>query len=304
MTPPSRTRTRAAALALLAGGAVLAAPAHAAVDKLLLTGGVGTIDGASGGGLVPWATIGGYGTDSQVGATVLATAVKSADYRLLVGGAAISWHDRVELSYAHQDFDTGPTGTALGLPGLHLKQDIVGAKLRLAGDAILDSDTWMPQVAAGVLVRRTDAGGLAPTLSALGAGRAGTDVYVSATKLFLSPGVLVNATLRYTKANQDGLLGFGGSAHPHGSVQPEFSLAWLADRHVAVGAEYRAKPDNLNPSPLGAGLKEDDWADLFVAWAPVKTVSVTLAVADLGHVVPATTPRRQTAGYLSAQFAF
>jgi hypothetical protein len=289
-------------LVALAACAVLSA--HADTDKLLLTGGVGTIDGAAGGGLTPWALIGSYATDTQAGATVLATAVKSADYRLGVIGAAVGWHDRVELSFAHQDFDTGRTGAALGLPGLHLKQDVFGAKLRVAGDAILDADTWMPQLAVGALVRRTEAGGLAPTLAALGAGRAGTDLYVSATKLLLGQSVLLNGTLRWTKANQDGLLGFGGSAHPHARLMPEASIAWLVDRHVAIGAEYRAKPDNLDPSALGAGLKEDDWADLFVAWAPVKTVSITAAVVDLGRIVPATAPRRQTGAYLSAQFAF
>jgi hypothetical protein len=27
------------------------------------------------------------------------------------------------------------------------------------------------------------------------------------------------------------------------------SLAWLLRKDLAIGAEYRAKPDNLNPSP-------------------------------------------------------
>lgn len=35
--------------------------------RLLLTGGVSTIEGAGGGGLVPWALIGGYGTRDEVG---------------------------------------------------------------------------------------------------------------------------------------------------------------------------------------------------------------------------------------------
>jgi hypothetical protein len=55
---------------------------------------------------------------------------------------------------------------------------------------------------------------------------------------------------------------------------------------------------------LGAGLKEDDWMDVFVAWAPSKTLSLTLAYVDLGHIVPAVATRRQTGGYLSAQLAF
>ena len=144
----------------------------------------------------------------------------------------------------------------------------------------------------------------AARLSALGARTRGTDAYVSATKLFLAQGVLVSATLRATKANQNGLLGFGSAADNRYALLPEVSLAWLLNRRVAVGAEVRAKPDKLNPSALGAGLKEDDWSDVFIAWAPNKNVSLTLAWVELGRIVPAVVARRQHGAYLSAQLAF
>ncbi len=297
-------------LATLALGALTAAwlvsshPAQAATGKLLLTGGVSSIDGAAGGGLTPWAVIGSNATAGQWGGTAFATRVATQDYRLSVGGVAVAWDERVELSFARQDFDTGATGAALGLPGLRLKQDIVGIKWRLAGDAVLDSDRLIPAISLGLEAKRLDAGGLAPTLAALGAARRGADIYLNATKLFLAQSVLVNATLRATKANQNGLLGYGGAAHSGYRLQPEVSLAWLVHRTLALGAEYRAKPDNLNPSALGAGLKEDDWRDVFVAWAPNKHLSVTGAWVDLGAIVPAVKPRRQTGGYLSIQFAY
>jgi hypothetical protein len=272
--------------------------------KLLLTGGVSSIDGAAGGGLTPWAVTASYATDYQAGGTAQLTRVKTQDYSMNAYGAAIGIKDRFEFSIARQDFDTGDTGTALGLPGLHLKQDILGAKLRVFGDAVLDSDTLMPQIAIGIEHKKTHAAGLEPTLTALGASTSGTDLYVSATKLFLAQGILVNSTLRATKANQNGLLGFGGTNHGGYSIQPEISVAWLLRKDIAIGAEYRAKPDNLNPSALADGLKEDDWADLFVAWAPSKHFSLTLAYVDLGHIVPAVIARRQTGTYLSAQFAF
>mgnify|MGYP001332531502 CR=1 FL=1 len=298
MTSPTLHAGTALAFALLCG------PALAESGKLLLTGGVSSIDGAAGGGLTPWALTGSYATNSEFGGTAFATRVKTQDYALNVYGAAASYGDRVELSFARQDFDTGPTGPALGLPGLRLKQDIVGLKLRLFGEAVLDSDTIVPQVALGVEFKTADPGGLAPTLRSLGASTSGTDVYVSATKLFLAQGVLVNATLRATKANQNGLLGFGSAADNGYSVQPEVSIAWLLNRHLAIGAEYRAKPDKLNPSALGAGLEEDDWSDVFIAWAPNKSLSFTLAYVDLGHIVPAVVTRRQQGAYLSAQVAF
>jgi hypothetical protein len=232
--------------------------------------------------------------------------VRTGDYGLLGYGAGITWSDRLEATLARQDFDTRSNLAALGLAGLHLKQDIAGIKLRLAGDAVLDSDRLMPQVAVGVLHKRVDAGALAPTLTgALGARASGTEVYLSATKLFLANGVLVNGTLRATRANQGGLLGFGGAQGSGTRLQPELSLAWLANRHVAFGIEARVKPDNLDRSVLGKGaLKEDDWFDAFVAWAPNKSVSLTLAWVDLGRIVPALQPRRQTGSYLSGQFAF
>ncbi len=289
----------AAALCLWA-----AAPATAASGKLLLTGGVSSIDGAAGGGLTPWAVIGSYATTGEVGASAHVSRLRTQDYGLTTFGAALGVWDRFEVSLARQRFDTGDTGTALGAPGQKLQLDIVGLKLRVAGDAVLDSDTLMPQVAVGIESKRTDAGMLAPTLAALGAATRGTDVYLSATKLFLAQGLLVNATLRSTRANQNGLLGFGGTAQQKRKIKGEVSVAYLLSRQWAVGAEYRDKPDNLNPSILGAGLKEQAWSDVFVAWAPNKNVSLTLAWVDLGRVVPALAPKRQTGAYLSTQISF
>ena len=294
-------RRLAATILLLA---LHAGAASAQDGKLLLTGGVSSIDGTAGGGLTPWALTGSYATTEQLGATAFATRVKTQDYALNVAGVALSARDRFELSFAQQEFDTGPTGPALGLPGLRLRQSIVGAKLRVFGEAVLDSDTLAPQLAVGVEFKRAHPAGLGPTLDSLGARRSGTDVYLSATKLFLAQGVLVNATLRATKANQNGLLGFGGTAHGATTLQPEVSLAWLLNRRVALGVEYRAKPDALNPSALGTGLREDDWKDVFLAWAPNKRVSLTLAWVELGRIVPAVVTRRQRGAYASTQLAF
>ena len=300
-------------LALGATAALLAhAPAQADTGKLLLTGGVSTIDGAAGGGLSPWAVIGSQATEGQTGFSTHLSHARTQDYKLNAFGAAVGINDRVELSVARQDFDTGITGTLLGLPGLNLKQDIVGAKFRVAGDAILDSDSLMPQIAVGVMAKRQGSTGLDATLKALGAKRAGTDLYVSATKLFLAQGLLVNGTLRATKANQGGLLGHGatlGGADNGYELMPELSVAWLLRNNLAVGFEYRAMPDKLNKAGaaagLGDGLRAGDWKDIFVAWAPSKNVSLTLAYVDLGTVVPATTKnKKQTGTYLSAQFAF
>lgn len=300
-----RSLCRLAPVIALVVACMVLLSAHAAGGdgKLLLTGGVSSIDGLAGGGLTPWAVTAGYATEGEHGGAAFATRVQTADYALTAFGAAWGAGERFELAVARQDLVAGATGTALGLPGLHLRQDIVGGKLRLFGDAVLDADTLVPAVAVGLQAKWLHAGGLSPTLDALGARRRGLDAYASATKLFLGAGVLVNATLRATRANQNGLLGFGGTGRRRVSFEPEISVAKLLRRDLAVGAEYRAMPDKLNPSALGDGLRADDWKDVFVAWAPSKRVSLTAAFVDLGRVVPAVQPRRQRGGYLSLQFA-
>jgi Protein of unknown function (DUF3034) len=280
--------------------------AQAESGKLLLTGGVSSIEGAAGGGLTPWALTGSYATEGQWGGTAFVTGVNTQDYGLRVVGAALAFGDRVEFSLAHQDLNTHNNLAPLGLPGLHLRQNILGVKVRVAGDAVLDSDTWMPQVAIGMQHKKSQPGALAATLTGpLGAKDSGTDVYVSATKLILAQGLLLNATLRATQANQNGLLGFGGAQSNNYRLLPEFSIAYLLNKKTALGVEYRAKPDHLNRSVLGTGaLKEDDWFDLFLAWAPSKNFSLTLAYVDLGKIAPAVQPKRQTGAYVSAQLAF
>jgi len=292
--------------------ALLCMSAQADTGKLLLTGGVSSIEGAAGGGLTPWAVMASNATEGETGVSAYLTKVGTRDYGLKSYGAALGVHDRFELSLAQQDLDTRGTGTALGLPGLHLKQTIVGAKLRLLGDAVLDSDTWVPQVAAGVQFKQLGSTGLDATLDALGAKRHGTDVYVNATKLLLGQSLLLNGTLRATQANQNGLLGFGatlGGNERGYRLQPEFSAAYLLSKNVAVGAEYRFMRNRLekagNAAGLANGLRASDWKDVFIAWAPNKNISLTLAWVDLGVIVPATTGnRRQTGYYLSAQAAF
>ncbi|BEU97692.1 DUF3034 family protein [Acidovorax sp. DW039] len=301
----------------LLSGAGVAGVAHADTGKLVLTGGVSSITGSAGGGITPWAVIGTQATEGEVGLTTYLTRAGTQDYALSSYGVAVGFKDRVELSLARQDFDAAPAVALNGIapfgvtPGQHIKMDVLGLKVRLAGDAILDADTWMPQIAIGLEHKQVRPGSLQSVLDFLGTKTHGTDVYLSATKLLLGPGLLLNGTLRYTNANQNGLLGFG-SASPgknRRSLQPELSVAYLLRPNLAVGAEYRFKPNNLQAlgaaAGLGAALREDDWKDVFLAWAPSKNVSVTLAYVDLGRIVPGVTrERRQTGYYLSAQFAF
>ncbi|MEO7935317.1 MAG: DUF3034 family protein [Dokdonella sp.] len=263
-------------------------------DKLLLTGGVSQLEGAAGGGLTPWAVIGGYGTGDQVGANAFYTRVNVQDYHLDGAGALIGFLDRIELSVAQQRFDTEDVGAALGLGrGFTFRQNIIGLKVKVAGDVVLEQDSWLPQISVGAQFKKNDRGDV---LHAIGSkDDQGVDFYVSATKLYLSQSILASVTLRYTKANQIGILGFGGDRSDSYKPQFEGSVAWLLSRKFAVGAEYRMKPDNLGIA------KEDDWFDAFIAWAPTKHVSLTLAYADLGNIV---IKDRQRGLYASVQVGF
>ena len=270
----------ALALALMAGGGIVQAQdaGPALSNKLLLTGGVSQVEGSAGGGLTPWAVIGGYGTRDEIGANAYFTRVDLDDYSLDSYGVLVGLYDRVELSFSRQRFDTEAVGGALGLGnGFTFTQETIGVKVKVAGDAVLEQDSWLPQIAVGAQYKKNDQAGV---LAFIGArDDSGVDYYVSATKLYLAQSLLLNGTVRFTKANQFGILGFGGDRNDSYKAQFEGSAAYLLTRNLALGAEYRTKPDNL-----GIAAEDDAW-DVFVAWAPRKNVSLTVAYVDLGNIV-------------------
>ena len=273
-------------------GSVAGSAANAG-DRLLATGGVTQIEGSAGGGLSTWALIAGLGTRDQVGASGFCTSVQPDDFKLTSCGLNIGMYDRVELSYARQRFDLGTT-----VPGESISQDVFGVKVKVFGDAVFAQDSLWPQISVGAQYKDNEDFAFVPTL--LGA-RDGSDVdyYVAATKIWLA-GIagrttLVNGTLRATRANQFGILGFGGDRNDDYSLQPELSAAVFVTDHIAVGAEYRAKPDNLSV------FQEDDCWDAFVAFIPFKNVSLTLAHADLGNIAD---KAQQRGWYASLQASF
>lgn len=263
-------------------------------SRIIATGGATTIEGVAGGGIVPMAVISGYGTQEEQGGTAFASYVNTPDYELKVIGASWSCHNRIEFSIAEQQLIHQSLTDALHLPDNDIKQQIFGAKVRLAGDLIY---TDIPQISAGLEYKR-NLDFFVP--KAVGAKRdSGTDLYVSATKLILAGlgerNWLLNATARYTNANQTGLVGFGGDANANRQLMGEASAAMFFNMHWALGAEYRQKPNNLS------AIKEDDWQTLFLAWFPNKHFSVVAAYVDLGEVA---TFKDQTGWYLSAQGSF
>ena len=267
---------KAVLLIAYAALAIAMASSSRAGDRLAWTGGVDEFEGSAGGGLVPWALIGGLGTRDQVGASAFATRVSSSNFSLQASGLNVGLYDRLELSFARQRLDAGAV-----VPGLTLGQNVWGVKLKLAGDAVFAPDEWLPQIAAGGQFKDTLDYSQVP--QAVGA-RHGQDVdlYVSATKLYFGAlagrNVLLNATLRRTRADQFGLLGFGGVAHGGYALLPELSAGVWVSEELLAGAEYRAKPSDL------AAFREDDVGDLFLAWNPLKDLTITAAFVDLGRI--------------------
>lgn len=263
------------AVAVLSFCSMLAARNTAAGDRLQWTGGVTEIEGSAGGGLVPWAFIGGLETNTEIGVTGFIDHASTADFSLRSGGASLDLHDRVEFSVARQRFDAGSVS-----PGLTLGQDILGVKVRLAGDAVFAPDEYLPQIAIGAQWKHTL--DFAEVPRAVGAA-SGEDVefYVAATKLYFDAiagrNVILDATLRRTRANQFGLLGFGGNNSTY-TLRPELSGAMFLSDQILLGAEYRSKPDNLKP------VREDSARDFFVAWGPLRNVTFTSAWTDLGRI--------------------
>jgi len=273
--------------------ACTATQAYSEGERLLGTGGVMEIEGSGGGGLTPWALISGLGTDRELGASAFCTYLKPEYFSLSSCGVAAGAYDRIELSYARERFTLGDVA-----PGQSINENVFGAKVRLFGDAVFDQDRWWPQVAAGVQYKQNEDFDSIPRL--IGARHDdGTDFYLAATKVFLSGPFgrtwLLDATLRETRANQFGILGFGGDRSDSDHLEAEGSAAlFLTDRLIA-GAEYREKPDNLS------AFREDNAYDGFIAFFPVKQLSLTVAYVDLGTIA---SHSNEQAWYLSIQATY
>jgi len=254
-----------------------------AEGKILATAGVSQIEGAGGGGIVPWAQIAGYATQESASISAACSRVTVKDFSLNTCGLQANFYDRIELSFAQQTFAVKPLS-------LNLKQSIIGAKIKLFGDFVYSD---MPQVSLGIQNKQLKTPDIAMSLGAKK--DSGIDVYLAASKLHLGfingYNWLWNITARHTTSNQIGLLGFGG-AHEKQKIQLEASTAILLTRHLALGVEYRQKPDNLN-------LAENHWQDIFIAWFPNKHFSLTLAYVDLGRIA---TIDKQTGWYLSTMW--
>lgn len=305
--------------------------------KVFLTGGVGMIDGAGGGGITPWATITGYGSRDGINGGIRYTYANLPGYSLNALGVAVGFYDRFELSYSRNVLPTGTTFDTVGLvldllngagAGIEpfnttIKMDVYGAKLRLFGDAVYNSQSLIPQVAIGGFYKENKNEALLRTLQANKS--KDWEGYIAATKIFFPISTLFNITARYTSANQTGLTGFGGGDENKREIRFEGSIAHLLNKQTAIGIEYAQHGSNLDGRSVALGnadltpitdllgglglnigdtltqLDESDWVDVFFAYAPTKNLSFTVAYAMLGNI---TLTPEQHGFYLSMHATF
>ena len=250
------------------------------------------IEGEGGGGLVPWAYLTNPPAQGEIlgGPTVAATYIFPQNFNVNVYHINQSVTDRVELGYSRTVFDT--TNLLGGVGVDELVMDTLHAKFLL----LKESDV-LPAVSLSLEYKKNRdidtadrnlraAFGAGTDLTAAGLDDdSGVDACVSVTKLFketpLSMPVLVNLGARYTKAAQTGYLGFSD----HAKVLPEVTLAVLPESNVAVGVEYRIKPDEYREVAGIGSFAEDDWSDFFIAYFPTPGLSIVGAVVNFGNIV-------------------
>ena len=277
-------------------------------SRLIASGGITGFEGTAGGGITPWAFIGGYTSKEEISYSANVQYLSLSDYSLTTAGAGISLFDRVEISVQRQrlDISAGLTSNVFALltegavtnaNSATIEQDIVGAKVKLFGDGVFTQNSWVPQVAIGAQYKKNrdfdsslslpDGTVPLPEIGVpllLGAkDDSGTDVYVSATKLWLGTpsgyNLLTNLTARYTKANVFGLLGFGAEENDNAKLEWEGSLALLISPTTAIGTEFRTQTNRL-----GGLAEEDTVVDAFIAYFPNKSISITAAYVELGNL--------------------
>ena len=285
------------------------------------------IEGEGGGAIVPWAYTSNASKDGGVGMPAASIWTWVSDsYTINFWPVAVSIGDRIELGFAYQNLDISTLKSDLrddsyvALGGAarldaeldNLQMITAHAKFQF----VKESENW-PAMAVSVSYKKAlDVDELDDNLSddaraVLGAGAPkvlkymgvddddGFEVNLMATKLWKTKIPLLTAfNLRYTQANQLGFLGFSDDW----SLNPEFTLAILPESNVAIGVEFRYKPDELksvndylNANGGGAvaatgnlndySFKEDHFVDFFVAYLPTPNLTIAAGVANIGNVV-------------------
>ena len=201
--------------------------------------------------------------------------------------------DRLELGYGLNALTLNDLPDLVkDSTGLTIEDDVVylhnfNARLALLKEGEFNQ-AWLPAVTAGIhykynaTINNIDSD-LNGTLSSIGIeDNDGVDYTIYATKMlsFLPRPLLINAGLRSSEAAHTGLLGFTGERE----TLFEGNVVLFATDNLAIGAEYRQKPNNYQPID-GIIAGEDDWWSIVAAYVVNENLTVSGGYFNLGDVL-------------------
>ena len=188
--------------------------------------------------------------------------LNDADINWYAGSAAITFFDRLEVSYGYGYINARKYGDK------SIETHNVGAKLRVLDENAFDQP-WVPAVAVGGIYKHTDS----KTVDALGLDNYGFDAYVVATKLITQTPVpvLVSGGVLYTDEVVNGVVG-----HNDYDTVVFGNVDVLPAENVAIGLEYK------QGARVGDGIRNHDYYDGQVAWFVTKKLTLVAAFAETG----------------------
>lgn len=188
--------------------------------------------------------------------------LNDADINWYAGSAAITFFDRLEVSYGYGYINARKYGDK------SIETQNIGAKLRVLDENAFEQE-WVPAVAFGGVWKYTDS----KTVDALGLDDNGFDAYVVATKLItqLPVPVLVSGGVLYTDEVVNGVVG-----HNDYDTVLFGNVDVLPAENVAIGLEYK------QGARVGDGIRNHDYYDGHVAWFVTKKLTLVAAFAETG----------------------
>ncbi len=251
-------------------------------------------EGVGGGGIVPGAHLVNPPQDGKgIGKpAVMQWAGIRGDTNFYTTGFAFSLLDRFELGYTRATLDYNRirddvkrlSGNLLDPGKDHIYMDIFHLKT-----LILKEKEFLPAFAVTAEFKFNETiddinNNLAQVLNTIGYDDDfGVDFDFSFSKiipnLIICP-IFVHFNIRLTRAAQAGFFGFSSDY----TANPEISAGVLVRPDMAVGFEYRVKPDEYGSLALpGFTCKEDDMWDINFTYFPIERLSLSVAYCGFGN---------------------
>ena len=188
--------------------------------------------------------------------------LNDADINWYAGSAAITFFDRLEVSYGYGYINARKYGDK------SIETHNVGSKLRVLDENSFDQ-AWIPAVAVGGVYKHTDS----KTVDALGLDNYGFDAYAVASKLVtqLPVPLLISGGVLYTDEVVNGVVG-----HNDYDTVLFGNIDVLPAENVAIGFEYK------QGARVGDGIRNHDYYDGHVAWFVNQKLTLVAAFAETG----------------------